>query len=115
VSLAALLLAVAFAAFDARTRRIPNWLTLPAIALGCLLGSPLGALAGGVLPFWMGLRGEVNGGDVKALAAIGAWLGVFGGVVAAVVALTVAASRCRIRTPLGFALVAGVIAAVAVA
>lgn len=112
MTLAAFVIAVAFAAFDVRTGRIPNWLTVPALVLGCLLGGPLGTLAGGALPFWLWSRGELGGGDVKAMAAIGAWLGVFGGVVAAVVALTVAVSRRRVRAPVGLAIVAGTVTAI---
>ena len=76
---------------DVRSRRIPDWLTL-AIATGGLthallpgaavspLSSVLGVLVGGLLllgPFAIGATG---GGDVKLLAAIGAWLGPWGAV-----------------------------------
>lgn len=91
MTLAACALAVALSAFDARTGRFPNWLTLPALAIGCLLGSPLGALAGVVLPFCLWLRRSAGAGDVKALAAIGAWLGPFGALAAAAFALALAA------------------------
>ena len=103
---------VAFVAMvcDVRTRRIPNVLTLSAagLALGFHLvtGGPSAAgwsLAGwivGVLLFlpMFALRG-MGGGDVKLLAAVGAWLGptqvalaalatsVAGGVIAIIVAL----------------------------
>lgn len=109
----ALLLALALSAVDARTGRFPNWLTLPVLALGCLLGSPLGALAGGVLPLCLWLRAGAGAGDVKALAAVGAWLGPVGAITAAAFALALAGSRGRIRAPLGYALAAGVFVALA--
>ena len=79
------LLAIA-AIIDARSRRIPNWLTLLMALSGVLnalvWGHPtsptaafLGLLTGlGILliPFALGAMG---GGDVKMLAGVGAWLG----------------------------------------
>lgn len=71
---------------DLRSRRIPNWLVLPFLALGLALsgwfhgwhgigqslgGAALGLFIYGVL-FWMGGMGA---GDVKLAAAIGAWIG----------------------------------------
>jgi len=71
---------------DLRSRRIPNWLVLPFMAAGIgvsavshgwhgiaqsLMGLALGALLFGVL-CWMGGMGM---GDVKLVAAIGAWIG----------------------------------------
>lgn len=71
---------------DLRSRRIPNWLVLPFLAAGIavsvwqhgwsglgqsLAGFALGAAAFGVL-FFMGGMGM---GDVKLMAAIGAWVG----------------------------------------
>ena len=71
---------------DLRTRRIPNWLTLPALVLGLtlhvvLLGLPgLVASLSGVavvtallLPSFA--LGGIGGGDVKMMAAVGALLG----------------------------------------
>jgi prepilin peptidase CpaA len=81
-----LLLAVWIAWGDVKTRRIPNYLTL-GTALGGLafnlilhgwsglLGGVLGLLVGFaflVLPY---IWGGMGAGDVKALAALGAWLG----------------------------------------
>lgn len=71
---------------DIRSRRIPNWLVLPFMAAGPVLGGwlhgwhgvghsfeglALGALIFGIL-FAMGGMGM---GDVKLFAAIGAWVG----------------------------------------
>jgi prepilin peptidase CpaA len=111
------LLAVA-AVIDYRTMRIPNWLTVGGILVGLLLstmnsGRPLDgflrALAGMavglvvLLPFWM-LR-VMGAGDVKLMAAVGAFLGfpailyavlftfITGGVAAVAFALAHKASR----------------------
>jgi len=95
---------------DVRTRRIPNSLTFPALLLGLathwalggrdgVMGSLAGlALAGGVLiPGW--LFKWMGAGDVKLMAAVGAWLAfpqaaiallasfVAGGAIAMVIAL----------------------------
>jgi prepilin peptidase CpaA len=73
---------------DLRSRRIPNWLVLPFLAVGILVsfgprtwhgigigqslaGMGLGLLLFGVLA-WMG---GIGMGDVKLCAAIGAWVG----------------------------------------
>jgi prepilin peptidase CpaA len=71
---------------DVRTFRIPNWLSLPLLFSGILyhsvnagvhgLGaSLLGALVGFglLLPFF--IAGGMGAGDVKLMAAVGAWLG----------------------------------------
>lgn len=71
---------------DWRSRRIPNWLTVPAFGIGfatnCFLAGALGGLrslegAGTVmmvlLPVVL-LRG-LGGGDWKLMGALGAWLG----------------------------------------
>lgn len=87
---------------DLRTRRIPNWLTVPSLALalvahgvhglmapGCygllvhggfarldgLVFSLLGFAAGFGVLFLLLLVGGGGGGDVKMMAALGAWLG----------------------------------------
>ena len=84
VPLAALLLLAA--GIDLRERRIPNWLTA-SIAIGGLLRgfmahsgitpgmSLLGFGAGFALPLVLFMLNAVGGGDVKLLAAVGAWIG----------------------------------------
>ena len=109
-ALAALLVAALAARSDVRERRIPNRLTFPALLLGLLTHLALGgregflaalagaAVAGAVLlPGW--LMRWMGAGDVKLMAAAGAWLAfphaviallaslVAGGVIAAAVAL----------------------------
>ena len=103
---------------DLRTRRIPNLLTGPALLLGLLahlvMGGPrdaLTALAAAALPAAVLLPGWLlkfmGAGDVKLMAAIGAWLGgpsagalatlfslIAGGVISLVVAV-------RLRDPVG--------------
>ncbi|MDO8692388.1 MAG: A24 family peptidase [Dehalococcoidia bacterium] len=84
-----LALAVALVAaviFDLRERRIPNWVTLPGIVAGLALQSARGGgdglvtgLAGaavgtGLLALPFSLK-WVGGGDVKLLAAVGAFMG----------------------------------------
>lgn len=82
------------AAWDLRTKKLPNWLTVPAFAAGLLFHGIVGALAGGfggmgsellfalggfatgfgiLLVLW--LIGGGGAGDVKMMGALGAWLG----------------------------------------
>jgi len=84
-----LLLACWMAWGDVQSRRIPNYLTLltalsglgfhfgaqgwPGVAQG-LLGLAVGLVL--MIPFY--LKGGMGAGDVKALAALGAWLGPWG-------------------------------------
>jgi prepilin peptidase CpaA len=98
-------------AFDVRTRRIPNVLTLSAAVAGLLyhlatsgVGGLQTAAAGWVLGLLLLLPyfalGGMGGGDVKLVAALGAWLGpwetfwlamyagIAGGVLGLIVALT---------------------------
>ena len=71
---------------DAKTRRIPNYLTLLAAlsGLGFQFGAHgwqglgqglLGLCVGFVLMIGFYLKGGMGAGDIKALAALGAWLG----------------------------------------
>jgi len=71
---------------DLRTRRIPNYLTLGTAAAGLaynFISQGLPGLADGFLGMLLGfallilpyLWGGMGAGDVKALAALGAWLG----------------------------------------
>ncbi len=97
---------------DVRSQRIPNALTFPALAVGLLAhaGAPSGlgltaSLIGAVvglavfLPFFA--LGGMGGGDVKLMAALGAWIGagpilwtaLYGSVAGGVMALALAASR----------------------
>lgn len=75
------------AAWDWRTGRIPNWLTLPALVLaplayGLLLGprfavqSAVALLICGMIPYLLFRHGAMGGGDVKLFAALGAITGV---------------------------------------
>jgi prepilin peptidase CpaA len=81
-----LVLALGIAWGDVRTRRIPNYLTFGGALAG--LGFQWGyygwaGLASGLLGLGLGffllilpyLKGGMGAGDVKALAALGAWLG----------------------------------------
>jgi prepilin peptidase CpaA len=70
---------------DVRTQRLPNRLTVSALAAGLLLRTPLGfamigeGLAGAALGLLVGMAlfilGAIGGGDAKLLAAVGAVLG----------------------------------------
>jgi prepilin peptidase CpaA len=104
--------------FDVRTRRIPNALTLSAAVAGLLYhlatsgvtgvqtaaaGWLLGLLL--LLPYFA--LGGMGGGDVKLVAALGAWLGpwetfwlaMYAGIAGGVLGLIVAlAHRCLRRT-----------------
>lgn len=84
-SIALVVLALAASWFDIRERRVPNWLTLGGLAAGLALRVPGGleevgfGLAGAGLCFLLALPffliGGLGGGDVKLLAAVGAFLG----------------------------------------
>jgi prepilin peptidase CpaA len=79
-------IAVAACWFDVRTRRIPNWLTFPAAALGLIaatvfhsgpgtVSSAAGLLLGLALFFPIFALKGLGAGDVKLMGALGAWLG----------------------------------------
>jgi prepilin peptidase CpaA len=93
-----MVLVVLAARADVRSRRIPNHLTVPALAIALASHAAFGgrsgfldaltamAIAGGVLlPGW--LMGWMGAGDVKLMAAVGAWLGMPGAVLAVLAAL----------------------------
>lgn len=71
---------------DLRTRRIRNWLTFSLLFSGLAQSftaggtvspgaSALGFLVGFALPLLLFVIGALGGGDVKLLAALGAWVG----------------------------------------
>ncbi len=79
---------------DWRWQKIFNWLTVPALvagfvvslAAGAIAGGPSGALSSGLsslagfgflaaIFLVLGLLGGMKGGDLKLMAAVGAWLG----------------------------------------
>ncbi len=122
-----LIVAVA-AVTDMRSRRIPNWLTLPALPIGLVAQSVygdgfwqgvLGALGGFAVPFLLFAIGAGGAGDAKLFAVVGAFVGirnlgavfvlisVIGGVAAVLVALRAGAlsrilkSSVRIVVSLG--------------
>lgn len=115
-----LVLLVAAAATDVRSRKIPNWLTLLLILGGLARGafaargpglamSVAGLFAAALLPFLLYAIGAMGAGDVKLMAGVGAWMGPIGGVavflLACVVAMTMAlaqaAAQRRIPALLG--------------
>jgi prepilin peptidase CpaA len=80
------LIVVAVATFtDLRSRRIPNWLVLPFMVAGLVIGgfhgwhgieqSLAGLGLGGLLFGVLAVMGGMGMGDVKLCAAIGAWIG----------------------------------------
>ena len=90
-------LAAIGAGYDLRTRRVPNALTFGAAAAGfvfSLLQTGFGGLATSLLGCLIGLviflpffaLGGMGAGDVKLLAAFGAWLGPMGALWAAIYA-----------------------------
>ena len=79
-------IAIAGAVQDVRGGRIPNWLTYPAILAALAVRSILsgwpglesglvGWLVAGGIFYVLFLLGGMGGGDVKLMAAVGAWAG----------------------------------------
>lgn len=86
IAITIVIVALVGAVLDLRFRKIPNWLTLSAALLGLLLNfsfsgfqglvsATLGLIAGFFLLFFVYLLGGMGAGDVKLMAAIGAFLG----------------------------------------
>ena len=117
-ALAAIVLVVGFAACvtDVRSRRIPNLLTFGAAAAGLLVHTILGGwsglqlsltgwVVGAALFFPFFALGGMGGGDVKLLAALGAWLGprdafwlaIYASIAGGAMALVLAVSRGYLR------------------
>ena len=116
VQIVALAVAVLACGFDIRQHRIPNWITFGSAAAGLSYhlaaggGSGLFSSAGGwfigvamfALPF---VLGGLGAGDVKLVAALGAWfgpvdtvwLGLYVGVSGGLIALGVALTRGYLR------------------
>ena len=80
-------IAMAGAVHDVRSRRIPNQLTITAMTAGIATGGVVGGWAGLVSAIWGAFLaggifflffvvGGMGGGDVKLMAAVGAWAGV---------------------------------------
>jgi prepilin peptidase CpaA len=105
---------------DFRTRRIPNWVTLPGAVLGFALqawyGGGQGAIAsltGAVMGFAifiaLYIAGGMGAGDVKLFSAVGAFVGpeslivvfVFTGLLGGIAAGALAMSRGRLRQTFG--------------
>jgi prepilin peptidase CpaA len=108
----AMIVALAAVGFDLRTRRIPNVLTFGAAAAALAAGAAgagvgglgtavLGWLVGAVVFFPFFALGGMGAGDVKLMAALGAWLGpvdavwlaIFSSMAGGVVAVAVSVSR----------------------
>lgn len=118
---AAVVCALIGAAFDVRTRRIPNFITFPGILLGLILHFVAGGwrelglaalaclICGGIfLVFW--LAGGMGAGDVKLMAAVGclgglpllntAWLLILTALAGGVMAVALALWRGRLKETL---------------
>lgn len=119
--IAAVVCALAGAVFDVRSRRIPNFITLPSILTGLIFHGIAGGwrelgfsalaclICGGVfLVFW--LAGGMGAGDVKLMAAVGclgglpllntAWLLILTALSGGVMALVLAIWRGRLKETL---------------
>lgn len=119
VQIAGLGIAALACGIDLRRRRIPNWLTFGAAIAGLVYRTYVGGAAGltdaatgwfvGAALFFLPFAlGGLGAGDVKLLAALGAWFGfsdaiwlaLYTGVVGGVIALVVALFRGYLRQAL---------------
>jgi prepilin peptidase CpaA len=119
IQVAALSSAAVACAIDLRWRRIPNWLTIGAALMGITYHAVVGGWGGlqtasagwaiGLAIFFVPFAlGGLGAGDVKLVAALGAWLGpanvmwlgLYTGVVGGALALIVACSRGYLRQAL---------------
>jgi len=119
IEIAALSSATIACAIDLRSRRIPNWLTVSAAVIGIAYHALVAGAAGietaaagwaiGLALFFVPFAlGGLGAGDVKLVAALGAWLGpaqvvwlaLYTGVIGGVLALVVACSRGYLRQAL---------------
>jgi prepilin peptidase CpaA len=118
VEIALLLLVLVAAAYDIRTRRIPNWLTASGVLAGFALNTFLYPVLPGLLFAFKGLAvglgvyivlyaiRAMGAGDAKLMAAVGAlagwqsWFGIFivTAVIGGVMAVIFALSRRRLKT-----------------
>jgi prepilin peptidase CpaA len=109
IDIAALGIAALACATDVRSARIPNWLTLGAMVAGLgvhalvpgghgIAAAALGLIVGLLVFFPFFALGALGAGDVKLMAALGAWVGaaavvnvaLFGAVAGGVLAILVA-------------------------
>jgi prepilin peptidase CpaA len=117
VSVLTFAVAAAGCATDLKSRRIPNWLTGGAATMAllyhlwtggpsALLLSLAGLLVGGAIFFLPFALGGLGGGDVKLLAALGAWAGptdalwiaLYSGVAGGLLAIVTAVGSGYLRT-----------------
>jgi prepilin peptidase CpaA len=110
-------IAIVACAFDIRTRRIPNALTFSAAVAGLMFHVANSGTAGAqlsasgwvvgllmLLPFFV--LGGMGGGDIKLVAALGAWLGpsqtfwlaIYAGLAGGVLGVITAVSHGYLRT-----------------